>query len=52
MNPVTHPTDGESAGLLRDITHELGHIIALADYFCGSLTSSILIIFYPVLNHS
>ena len=35
MNPVTHPTDGESAGLLRAITHELGHIIALADYFCG-----------------
>ncbi len=35
MNPSTYPTDGDYANLLHILTHELGHILGLADYFCG-----------------
>ena len=34
MNPRNHPDDGDSGILIRDIAHELGHILALIDYFC------------------
>ena len=40
MNPVTYKTDGDYSNRLRDITHELGHILGLADYLCG-LTGSL-----------
>ena len=40
MNPVTYKTDGDYSNLLRGITHELGHILGLADYLCG-LTGSL-----------
>lgn len=35
MHPQNRGTDGNDAGLIRDIAHEMGHILALADYFCN-----------------
>ena len=35
MHPQNRGTDGNDPGLIRDIAHEMGHVLALADYFCN-----------------